>query len=294
MADPELSFITVNYKTPDLVNGLIESIRTYPPPFPYEIIVVDNDSADGSVEKFSHSHPDITLLALPENIGFGAGNNRGAEIAKGRILVLINSDCEVREESYQKGTAYLDGNPDVGILGLKVTTLEGSLEQTARGFPDASTGLFGRSTFLGKLAQKFGRAGKGGVAGKNLLVDPDKTEPYDVDWVSGTIMLIRRDCWDAVGGFDEDYFMYWEDADLCFRAKNAGFRTVFFPGSYIAHAPGSSAKKNRSKTIRWFHDSAYMYIKKNVSPGPSFMKAFAWLALNLRASILIAKENLKK
>ena len=177
---------------------------------------------------------------------------------------------------------------------MKIYTPEGKLEQSARGFPDASTGLFGRSTLLGKLAQKFGKTGKGGVSGKNLLVDPEKTEPYDVDWVAGTIMLIHRDCWDRIGGFDEDYFMYWEDADLCFRAKKAGFRTMYFPSSFVLHVPGSSARKNRAKTIRWFHNSAYTYIKKNVSPGPSFIRGFAWCALNSRAALLIARENLKK
>ncbi|MCX6645186.1 MAG: glycosyltransferase family 2 protein [bacterium] len=294
MANPELSFITVNYKTSDLVVRLIDTIKKFPPPLPYEIIVVDNNSADDSVGKIGQAHPDITLIPLEKNIGFAAGNNKGAAKASGRILIPINPDCEIREESFAKGVKYLDGNPDVGILGLKIFTHEGGLEQSARGFPDASTGLFGRSTFLGKLAQNFGKAGKGGVAGKNLLVDPEKTEPYDVDWVAGTIMLIRRDCWTKIGGFDEDYFMYWEDADLCFRAKKTGFRTVFFPGSYIVHVPGSSAKKNRSKTIRWFHDSAYLYIAKNVSPSPSFLRGFAWCALNLRAALLIAKENLKR
>ena len=294
MPDPELSFITVNYKTPDLVIGLINSLKKFPPPIPHEIIVVDNHSDDGSVDKIQQTHPDVTLIPLDKNTGFAAGNNRGAEKASGRILIPINPDCEIREEGFAKSIEYLDNNLNIGIIGLKIFTHKGTIEQSARGFPDASTGLFGRSTFLGKLAQKFGKAGKGGVAGKNLLVDPDKTEPYDVDWVAGTIMLIRRDCWEKIGGFDEDYFMYWEDADLCFRAKKAGFRTVYFPGSYIVHVPGSSAKKNRSKTIRWFHDSAYLYIAKNVSPAPSFLRGFAWCALNLRAAILIAKENLKR
>ncbi len=294
MTELDISFITVNYRTSDLVDRLISSIRKFPPPCTHEIIVIDNDSQDNSVEHIKKSHPDVTLIPLEKNIGFGCGNNRGAEISSGRILVLINPDCEISEESFASGVEYLDRNPDVGILGLKIFTHEGVLEQSARGFPDPSTGLFGRSTFLGKIAQKFGKAGKGGVAGKNLMVDPDATEPYDVDWVSGALMMIRRECWDAIGGFDEDYFMYWEDADLCYRAKKAGLRTVYFPGSSVIHRPGSSSSKDPAPAIKWFHEAAYLYICKNVSPGPSLLRGFAWCALNMRAKILIARARKKK
>jgi N-acetylglucosaminyl-diphospho-decaprenol L-rhamnosyltransferase len=294
MTEPELTFITVNYKTPELVDRLIASIGRFPPPTTHEIVVVDNASGDSSSDLIPSRHPHARFIQLERNIGFGAGNNRGAEGASGRVLVLINSDCEIDRESFGEPIRYLDENPDVGIVGLKVVTPEGKLEQSARGFPGASTGLFGRSTFLGKLAQKFGRTGTKGVAGRNLMVDPEKTEPYDVDWVSGTIMLIRRECWDAVGGFDEGFFMYWEDADLCYRAKQAGWRTVYFPGSCVIHRPGSSASRDPVPAIRWFHQSAYRYVTKHVSPGPSFTRAFAWCALNLRSAMLVARARRKR
>ena len=293
MADIELTFITVNYRTPDLVDRLISSIRQFPPVLPYEIIAVDNSSGDNSMELIHSRHPDAKLVALSKNIGFGGGNNAGAKVAAGRILVLINSDCEIQRESFADAVKFMDQNPDVGIVGLKVFTPSGELEQSARGFPDPSTGLFGRSTFLGKLAQKSGRMGKAGLAKKNLLVDPDKTEPYDVDWVAGTIMLIRRECWDAVKGFDEGFFMYWEDADLCYRAREAGFRTVYFPGSSVIHRPGSSASKDPAPAIRYFHQSAYRYVTKHISPGWSFLRGFAWMALNGRAAVLIARAGWK-
>ncbi len=292
MPGPEISFITVNYETPELVCRLIQSIRTNPPSRPYEIIVVDNNSSDRSCEIIPREHPDATLVALDTNTGFATGNNRGALLASGKWLVLINSDCEIQEESFEKVIRWLERNPDVGIAGTRVTTPEGKLEQSARGFPNASTGLFGRSTFLGKIAQKLGRTGSKGVAGRNLMVDPEKTEPYDVDWVSGTLMVIRRECWDKIGGFDEDYFMYWEDADLCYRAKQAGYRTCYFPGSYVIHRPGSSAAGNPVPAIRWFHDSAYLYVTKHVSPGFSFLRMFAWCALKLRAALLILRARL--
>jgi GT2 family glycosyltransferase len=294
MTDTELSFITVNYRTPELIDRLVRSINEFPPPLPYEIIVVDNNSDDGSAESIPKNNPDVTFIPLEKNIGFGSGNNRASRAAKGRILILINSDCELWEESFGKAVEFMDENPDVGIVGLRVITPEGKLEQSARGFPAASTGLIGRSTFLGRLAQKFGKSGGKGITGRNLMVDPSRTEPYDVDWVSGTIMLIRRDLWDRIGGFDEDYFMYWEDADLCWRAKQAGYRTIYYPGSSVVHRPGSSAKRDPAPAIRWFHQSAYIYLCKNISPGPSLLRGFAWCALNARCSILVARARRKK
>jgi len=293
MSDIELSFITVNYCTPDLITLLVESIEQSPPPVPWEIIVVDNKSPDGSAEVIAREHPNIKFLPMDKNYGFGCGNNRGAEVAEGRIIVLINSDCEIKEESFGKGIEFLDNNPEVGVLGLKVLTSEGELEQTARGFPDASTGLFGRSTFLGKIAQKFGKTQKGGMAGKNLMTDPDAVEPYAVDWVSGALMMIKRECWEKVGGFDEDYFMYWEDADLCYRAKKAGYKTYYFPCSEVTHRPGSSSAKNPCPPIDWFHDSAYLYVCKHVSPGPSFLRGFSWCALKARAALLKIRARSK-
>jgi len=291
MSESDLSFITVNYRTPDLVDRLIASIRRFPPALSHDIIVVDNSSGDNSVEFIRERHPDVTVLPLEKNIGFGGGNNRGAEVAGGRMLVLINSDCEITQESFAPAIEYMGKNPDVGITGLRIITPDGTVEQSARGFPGASTGLVGRSTFFGKLAQKLGMAGKSGVAGRNLMVDPDKTEPYNVDWVAGTLMIVRRDCWNAIGGFDEDFFMYWEDADLCYRAKKAGYRTVYFPGSFVVHKPGSSAAKDPVPAIKWFHESAYLYLTKHISPGPSLLRLFAWCALNLRAKVLAAKAR---
>ena len=295
MGDFDISFITVNFRTPQLVDGLISSIRKNPPPASFEIIVVDNDSGDGSAEKIRTRYPDIRLIELPKNAGFGAGNNRGVEKASGKFLALINSDCEVAEESFGPALEYIQRNPGVGIIGLRTFKPSGEIEQSARGFPDPSTGLFGRSTFLGKLAQKGkGGLGKSSLAKKNLLVDPSKTEPYDVDWVAGTMMLISRECWDAVNGFDEGFFMYWEDADICCRAKEKGFRTVYFPGGRIIHKAGSSASSNPSRSIRFFHQSAYRYVAKHISPGFTPLRVFAWTALNLRATLLIVKAGAAK
>jgi len=239
----------------------------------------------------SKNHPDIRIIGLPANIGFGGGNNRGAEVATGRILALVNSDCEIREESFNEPIRYMDQHPEIGILGLKCVKPDGTIEQSARGFPDPSTGLFGRSTFLGKLAQRSKKLGNSGLAKKNLLVDPTRTDPYPVDWVAGTMMLVRRECWDKLKGFDECFFMYWEDADICYRAKQAGFSTVYYPGSYVVHLPGSSASRNPVPAIRYFHRSAYRYVAKHISPRFSLLRVFAWTALNARAAILIVKAR---
>lgn len=290
----DLSFITVNYRTPELVNNLISSIIKNVVDISYEIIVVDNASNDNSTDIIKNSNPGVKFLALPQNIGFGAGNNKGVEMASGKILVLVNSDCEFVDNRIGSALKYLEESPDIGILGLKVISPSGEIEQSARGFPDASTGLFGRSTVLGRISQKLGIGRKISTARRNLQVDPSKTEPYDVDWVAGTIMIIRRDCWDAVQGFDEGYFMYWEDADFCYRAKKAGFRTAYYPGATVLHRPGSSASLDPIPAIRYFHSSAYRYVVKHLSPGWSFLRAFAWLALNLRALILSMKARIKK
>ncbi|HDS30670.1 MAG TPA: glycosyltransferase family 2 protein [Firmicutes bacterium] len=290
MPEAEISIITVNYKRADLTDRLLSSIAKFAPPCSHEVIMVDNASGDGSVEFLQPRHPSVKFLQLEKNIGFGAGNNRGVEKSSGRILFLINPDSFLKSEIFSKPVEYLDNHPDVGILGLKVFTPDGVLEQTARGFPDASTGLFGRSTFLGKLAQRT-KLGDASIAKKNLKADPDATEPYEVDWVSGAAMAIRRDCFEKISGFDEDFFMYWEDADLCYRALKAGYKTMWFPGAEIFHSAKGCSSKDPVPAIRYFHDSAYLYLTKHISPKPSFLRGFAWCALNFRAAVLTAKTR---
>ncbi len=294
MTSPEISILTVNYKAPEHTDRMIKSIREFPPPCTYEIIVVDNNSGDNSVELLGGGNPDIKLIPLDKNIGFGAGNNRAAESASGKILVLINPDSVIEEGSFWNAIDYARSNKDVGVTGVKVVKPDGSIDQTARGFPDASTGLFGRSTFLGKISQKFSKGEKTGISGKNLQVDPAKTEPYTVDWVAGTVMFIRREVWDELSGFDEDFFLYWEDADLCYRATKLGYKIMYYPGSRLVHVAGVSAACDPAPSIMHFHRSAYHYVVKHLSPGPSFLRGFAWCALNLRAQLLIAKSRLKK
>ena len=287
----DLSFITVNYRDArSWWIGLFCPSSDFPLPCPGKLLL-----SQCKRRRIRRIYPVEASRCknnrASKNIGFGGGNNRGAETASGRVLVPINSDCEISEESFAKPLKYLDENPDIGIVGLKVFTPTGDLEQSARGFPDPSTGLFGRSTFLGKLSQK-GKLGKTGAAEK-------------ICWSIRRRRAVRcrlgcgNDYVDSSGllgcgqGIRQGIFMYWEDADLCYRAKQEGFRTVYFPGANVTHKPGLEHVEGSAPAIRYFHDSAYRYVVKHLSPGWSIMRAFAWTALHARASILIAKARKK-
>ena len=198
-----------------------------------EVIVVDQDSQDGTAAWLAAERPEVRLVALPENVGFGAGNNRGAEVATGRWLLLLNSDAFVRPGAIDELVRFAEARPSAGVVGPRLLWPDGRLQRSCRRFPTVSR-LATEYLYLRKLAPRS-RALNGFYCG-----DFDHATARRVDWLTGACLLVRRDLFEQLGGFDEAFFLYSEEVDLLYRAAQLGAETWFDPAAEVVHVWGGT------------------------------------------------------
>ena len=269
-----VSVVIVNYKAYAELAACLDSLQ----PFmtgETEAVVVDHASEPGQAARIKQAFLWAQVLDVPENPGFAAGVNRAARTARGEYLLLLNPDCVVDADVAGTLARWLDGNPRVGACGALVRESDGTVQQSARRFPDVTAGFAGRTTWLTRLWP-------GNPWTKRNLVAEQAREPMEVDWVSGACTMIRRDAFDAVGGMDEGFFLYWEDADLCYRLQQAGWSTVYYPGVGVTHLTGRSSLHARERSLVAFHRSAFRYFQKHAGPLSRAASPFVFIALQLR------------
>jgi len=260
---PDVTAILVNYNAGNELAVALRSIQSDGAQVEWEAVVVDNASSDNSaaiVETF----PRATLIRNPANVGFGRAVNQAAAVATAPRLLLVNPDCRLVSGAISTLRSVLDAEPSCAVVGPRIFDPDGTVQGSARGDPDMLTGLFGRTGALRVLLPFLS------VARRNVVVeDAVRTGASSVvvDWLSGACMLIRRDAFTAAGGFDERFFLYWEDADLCRRLRNRGFQVRYVPGASAVHQVGRSSQTARRSSIRAFHASAYLYYETHVAPG---------------------------
>ncbi|MEY4722850.1 MAG: hypothetical protein RLZZ324_363 [Candidatus Parcubacteria bacterium] len=228
-----LSIVILNYKTRGLTKQCVKTVLQFPPTRPYEIIVVDNASGDGTGEMLAErfpaaTHPQIRFIQSPVNAGFAAGNNVGIRAAKGEYVMLMNPDIIVKPMAFDAMLAHMDANPDIGALGPKLVKPDGSLDSSCYRFPTRAVPLY-RRTPLGRLA-----AGRKALS-DYLMHDFDREGTTDVDWLLGAVLMVRRSAMEQVGLLDERFFLYFEDTDWCRRFWSAGWRVVYFAGARMVH-----------------------------------------------------------
>jgi N-acetylglucosaminyl-diphospho-decaprenol L-rhamnosyltransferase len=237
-------------------------------------VIVDNASLDGTAERVREHAPWAELIELPRNIGFAAACNLGVgRVGQADLIVLLNPDVEVPVDFFTH-LAELDWAPTVGARGPAIVDERGELEQSARGFPRAQTAIFGRTSLLACV-----RPGSR-LLRHDLLADPDAGARV-VDWVSGACMIVPAERFRSVGLLDEGYFMYWEDADWCYRARARGYSVIYDPALAVTHHQGSSSRDRWVATTIAFHRSAFRYWRLHVARFP-LSTAAAGLALALR------------
>jgi N-acetylglucosaminyl-diphospho-decaprenol L-rhamnosyltransferase len=242
-----------------------------------DVVIVDNASRDGTADLVREHAPWAELVELPRNVGFAAGSNVGIErLRDAELIVLLNPDVAVRADFLARLSS-VDWPPDVAARGPTVLDREGRLEQSARGFPRARTGLLGRSSRLAR-ARPDSR-----LLRRDLLADP-AAGAQPVDWVSGACLIVPAERFRSVGMLDEGYFMYWEDADWCFRARAAGFSVLYDPALVVIHRQGSSSRHRAAATTVWFHRSALRYWRLHVARSRLSTAAVA-AALAIRCSL---------
>jgi GT2 family glycosyltransferase len=261
----DLSIIIVNYNGSGFIEGCLSSIKKYfgqgMPLILYEAIVVDNSSTDTSgtyVKEFCSKNTGFRLIENTENIGFGRASNRGASEASGRFLLFLNPDCKIIEGNFGKVVSYYLSNDDAGALGVKIIGTDGRLQHSCRSFPSISRQFY-ESFFLHKIF-----AGSR-VFGSYFMTWWDHKNCAQVDWLSGSFLMIKRKYFEEAGGFDSDYFMYSEDADLCLKLYRKGLRNYYYPFYTIQHEDAAVASVDMALRESQLWRARRLYFLKNYS-----------------------------
>ena len=260
LSAPRLAVIIVNYNTQAWLARCLRSLERQSIRDQIEVIVVDNASSDDSARMVGSEFPDCDLVCLDDNIGFGAANNAGAREATAPILLILNPDTEVPEGAIEEFLAVFESHPELAIAAGTIYDGDGELERSTGSFPTIISLLLDR--FLASVPVL--RGSLGACSARHWTGFDTERE---VDWATAACLWVRKKTFDAVGGFDESIFMYYEDVDLCFRARQAGFgRPRYFPCGAIVHrrnkAPVSGDRKRMQRDgLRRFVRARYRRVR---------------------------------
>ena len=257
MDTPLLSVVIVNWNTRDLLSDCLAMLSSDPSlglsgvsvaaPCPTEVIVVDNASSDGSVERVRQQYPFVHLIVNVTNRGFGGANNQGITAARGRYITLLNSDTLPTAGALARLAEFMEAHPQAAVVGPQLLRPDGVPQAFA----------FGSDPALGHLvARGFNR-----LVLRRSLFDWATTEVQQVGWVSGACLTVRRAAVDQVGLFDEAIFMYFEDCDWCLRMRQAGWQVYYHPGASIIHLGGQSVARNPAARRAYRKSLLYFYSK---------------------------------
>ena len=254
-----LSIIIVNFNVKEFLLNLLGSIEKASKSISSEIIIVDNASTDGSVEAVREKFPAARLIVNEKNLGFGKANNIGIALAQGEYFLFINPDTIVREDTFARMLDFFADHPEAGVAGCRVLNPDGTLQLACRrSFPGPWTS-FTKVMGLSRLfpsSRLFARYNM-------TYLDENKT--YEVDAISGAFMMIRRRVIEKIGGFDQQFFMYGEDLDICFRAQKSGFKVYYTNATEIIHYKGESTKRSSLDETKLFYDAMFLFVRKHLS-----------------------------
>jgi N-acetylglucosaminyl-diphospho-decaprenol L-rhamnosyltransferase len=250
---PDVSVVTVGHNTRDLLHACLESIGSSR--YVIEVLLVDAGSIDGTAEMVTEQFPAVRLLATGQNLGFTRGNNRALRIARGRYLLLLNPDAVLSPGALEAMVAFLDAQAEVGVVGPQLRFPNGRVQPSRHRFPTPLTPFVD-----GTVLQRW--LGEGRLLAAFYARDRGDDDQQDVDWLRGACLMVRREAAVAVGLFDERFFMYSEEVDLCRRIRAAGWRVVYLPSAVVVHHEGQSSQQNPAARDINFHDSRIRYQEK--------------------------------
>jgi GT2 family glycosyltransferase len=285
----KLSIIIVNYNVKffleQCLNSLIKALKN----IDAEIIVVDNNSVDGSCQMIRQKFPEVILIENKANKGFSVANNQGIKIAKGEYILILNPDTIVEENTLTKCIEFFSTHKDAGAIGVKLIDGKGRfLPESKRSLPTpfiAFYKIFGLSSLFPKSK----------IFGKYHLSYYDENEINEVDILPGAFMMIRKETLDKTGLFDENFFMYGEDIDLSYRIIKSGYKNYYFPETTIIHFKGESTKKGSLNYVRVFYNAMIIFARKHFSKkNAQIFILLIYLAIYFRASIAVLNRISKK
>jgi GT2 family glycosyltransferase len=278
LAAAPVTVLIVNYKVYDELAGCLDALAADPDGANADVVIVDYESDESPLTATLARHPRAIGIPRRDNRGFAAGVNEAARRASTDLVLLLNPDTRIQPGAIRVLTDFLPAHPDVVAVGPKVISPDSTLQATGRTFPTALTGLFGRTSLLTRMFP-------GNVLSRKNLPSADVDEVIEVDWVAGTCMLLRLNAFREVAGFDEGFFLYWEDADLCRRLRARGGRIMYVPAAVVVHEVGSSSDRARARSLVAFHRSALRYYVKH-HRGPTRVVALPFAATALGAHLL--------
>lgn len=285
----KLTISIVNYNAGEYLLNCLDSLAKLKDELGFEVYVVDNVSTDGSVKKAKEKFPEFNFIFNEENLGFGKAHNLVLKKAVTPYVLTLNPDCEVPKRTLSHMVEFMEKNPEVGISSSKVEKADGSLDIAShRGFPTPWASIL---YFLFKNDRLY------------HLTDRNMNVVHEVDSVVGAFMLMSKRVLEEVGYFDEDYFLYGEDLDLCFRIKNAGFKVMYVPEVKVIHVKGVSSgiKKHsqedsnadistKNSSINYFYSTMKIFYKKHYAKKyPFFINWIVYVGIDIK--LLLAKRN---
>ncbi len=253
----DLSIIIVNYNVKEFLQNLLSSIEKASQNINCEVIVVDNASDDGSVELLKEKYPDVKKIFNPVNLGFSKANNLGMKLSTGKYILLLNPDTIISEDTFETMINFFRANSEVGLAGCKILNPDGTLQLACRrSFPGPWTS-FCKVTGLSTLFPKSK------LFARYNLTYLDENQSYEVDAISGSFMMIRKDVYEKIGGLDETFFMYGEDLDWCYRVQKAGYKVYYVHSTRIIHYKGESTKRSSLDETKVFYNAMHLFVKKH-------------------------------
>ncbi|MFA6321999.1 MAG: glycosyltransferase family 2 protein [Candidatus Buchananbacteria bacterium] len=257
MPQPEISIIIASWNVKNLLRHCLNSIYVNSAGIELEIFVVDNASTDQSVEMVRSEFPEVKVIANQQNLGFGRANNLALTQAQGKNILFLNPDTLIKKNCLANILTFLNHNPQAGIVGCQHLNPDLSLQPSVRRFPS----FWPIFLIISKIAKIFPNLN---TLNNYLARDFDYNLTQLVEQVAGSFMMIRHEVIDEIGGFDESFYLWFEEVDLCRRAVNAGWQVWYFAESQIIHYGGQSFSQQLTlKKQRIFLQSAWRYFKKH-------------------------------
>lgn len=280
----DLTIVVVNFKTPFLVKNLVKSILETVKNLEYEIVVVDNSDIESL--RFTYANERVKIVNLHENKGFANANNLGAKGAKGNCLLFLNSDSIVYRNSINLAYDYFLKCNRIGALGIRQLLANGKLDGGCkRGFPTPMRSLY----YFSGLSKLFKNSKRFGAYQQTFV---DEFDVAEVECISGAFMMLKKKIFDEIGGFDESFFLYGEDVDLCYRLKQKGFRNIYFGKVFFTHLKSRSGM-NSVAVLRHFYNSMEIFYNKHYKKKYSVLIEII-IKMAIRLKFILAKRALMK
>lgn len=269
----DLSIIIVNWNTKGLLLRCLKSLKQILQKPGVEVFVVDNGSTDGSKETVRAEFPEVILIDNPSNLGFAMANNQAMSLSKGKYILLLNPDTQVKEGAVETLLSFMKAHLEVGVAGAQLLNPDGSKQNSIANFPSLATELLNKSLLRWLFPDRFPGKERG------------YSTPIEVDSVIGACMMVRRKAIERVGMLDEEYFLFLEETDWCYRMKKGGWKVYHVPQAEVIHFQGKSAEKDKKRAKIEYYRSRYLFFKKHRG-------AWQWFVLLIGLLIKLGVEFL--